>query len=242
MKSIPFASKITSEAPQGDRAVSDDDLRKIIRSIWSNGVTAVNPDGSDLQVQAAYGMTVKVMPGGCIIGGAIGREDNIRPITIDDAHPTLKRIDRIVARFDLSESQRNIEIYKKVGTPSTTPVAQELVRQPNFYEIALADVYVDAGVSGITNNAVLDQRGNNELCGYVMPAFPMSFDLSEISTRWQELLQSAVEGTAAGNLQNAINKLRRDIQTADMNVIDVHINSPSLESELVDYFGSSISV
>lgn len=242
MKSIPFASKITSEAPQGDRAVSDDDLRKIIRSIWSDGVMAINPDGSDLQVQTAYGMTVKVMPGGCIIGGAIGREDNIRPITIDDAHPTLKRIDRIVARFDLSESQRNIEIYKKVGTLSTTPVAPELVRQPNFYEIALADVYIGAGVSGITNNAVLDQRGNNELCGYVMPAFPMSFDLSEISTRWQELLQSAVEGTAAGNLQNSINKLRRDIQTADMNVIDVHINSPSLESELVDYFGSSISV
>ena len=70
----------------------------------------------------------------------------------------------------------------------------------------------------------------------------MSFDLSEISTRWQELLQSAVEGTAAGNLQNSINKLRRDIQTADMNVIDVHINSPSLESELIDYFGSNISV
>lgn len=242
MRSIPFASKITSEAPQGDRAVSDDDLRKIIRSIWSDGVMAVNPDGSDLQVQAAYGMTVRVMPGGCIISGAIGREDNIRPITIDDAHPTLKRIDRIVARFDLSESQRNIEIYKKVGTPSTTPVAPELVRQPNFYELALADVYIGAGVSEITNNAVLDQRANKELCGYVLPAFPMDFDLSEISTRWQELLESAVEGTAAGNLQNSINKLRRDIRTADISVIDVHINSPSLESELIDYFGSNISV
>lgn len=241
MKSLPFESKF-DENPQGDRSIDDSTIRDIIKTVWSNGVAVVNPNGSDLQVQAANGMTVRVMPGGCIIEGAIGRESSIRTIGIDAAHPSLKRIDRIVARLDLSESSRNIELYKKVGTPSTTPTAPELVTQSNYYEIALADVYVGAGVGEITSNAILDQRANKELCGYVLPAFPMDFNLSEISTRWQELLESAIEGTAAGNLQNSINKLRRDIRTADINVIDVHINSPSLESELVDYFGSNISV
>lgn len=241
MKSLPFESKFDVN-PQGDRAVDDSTIREIVKTVWSNGVTVVNPNGSDLQVQAANGMTVNVMPGGCIIEGAIGREDSIRSINIDAAHASLKRIDRIVARLDLSESIRNIELYKKNGTPSTTPTAPELVTQPNYYEIALADVYVGAGVSEITSNAILDRRANKELCGYVVPAFPMSFDLAEISIRWQELLESAVEGTAAGQLQRAINKLRRDIRTADMNVVDVHINSPSLESELVDYFGADITV
>ena len=241
MRSLPFESKF-DENPQGDRAVDDSIIRDVLKTVWSNGVAVVNPDGSDLQVQAANGMTVNVMPGGCIIEGAIGRESGIRTISIDAAHASLKRIDRIVARMDLSESSRNIELYKKVGTPSTTPAAPELIRQPNYYEIALADVYIGAGVNEITSNAILDQRADKELCGYVLPAFPMSFDLAEISTRWQELLESAVEGTTAGQLQRAINKLRRDIRTADMNVVDVHINSPSLESELVDYFGADITV
>lgn len=239
MRSLPFESKFDVN-PQGDRAVDDSIVRDMIKTVWSNGVAVVNPDGSDLQVQASNGMIVRVMPGGCIIEGAIGREDSIRRISIDAAHSSLKRIDRIVARMDLSESSRNIEIYKKVGTPSTTPTAPELVKQPNYYEIALADIYINAGVSEITNSAILDQRTNKELCGYVLPAFPMDFNLSEISTRWQELLESAVEGTAAGQLQNAINGLKSDIQSARISMTDVHINNVSLESELVAYFGSSI--
>ena len=70
----------------------------------------------------------------------------------------------------------------------------------------------------------------------------MDFNLSEISTRWQELLESAVEGTAAGQLQNAINGLKSDIQSARISMTDVHINNASLESELVAYFGNSIRV
>lgn len=241
MISIPFQSKFDVN-PQGDRAVDDSTIRDVVKTVWSNGVAVINPNGTDLQVQAANGMTVNVMPGGCIIEGAIGRESSIRTISIDAAHASLKRIDRIVARMDLSESSRNIELYKKVGTPSTTPAAPELIRQPNYYEIALADVYIGAGVNEITSNAILDQRANKELCGYVLPAFPMDFNLTEISTRWQELLESAVEGTAAGQLQNAINELRSDIQSARISMTDVHIANYSLESELVDYFGSSISV
>lgn len=241
MKSLPFESKF-DENPQGDRAVDDSTIRDVVKTVWSNGVAVVNPNGSDLQVQAANRMTVNVMPGGCVIEGAIGRENSIRSISIDAAHASLKRIDRIVARLDLSESSRNIELYKRVGTPSTTPAAPELIRQPNYYEIALADVYVGAGVSEITSTAILDQRANKELCGYVLPAFPMNFDLAEISTRWQELLEGAVDGTAAGKLQRAIVRLRADIVEAKIGLDDVHIENHTLENQLVDYFGSSITV
>lgn len=239
MIALPLQSHFDSD-PNGDRAVSDSDVREVLKSIWSNGVTAVKPDGSDLQVQSYSGMKVKVMPGGCVIEGAIGSQTNELTINIGESHPSLKRIDRIVARLDLSDSVRSVDVYKKEGTPSSTPVAPDLIKQPNYFEIALGDVYVGAGVSEVTAAAILDQRPDRELCGFVLPAFPTNFSLEAITDRWQAILEGAINGTAAGSLQNAINELRADIQSARISMTDVHINNASLESELVAYFGSSI--
>ena len=239
MIALPLQSHFDSD-PNGDRAVSDRDIREVFKSVWSNGVTTVRADGSDMQVQAIGGMKVKVMPGGCVIEGALGRNTREETINIAQAHPSLKRIDRIVVRLDLSDSVRNMLIYKKEGTPSTTPVAPDLIKQPNYFEIALGDIYVGAGVSEITAAAILDQRPDRELCGFVLPAFPTNFSLEAITDRWQSILEGAISGTAAGSLQNAIEKLKSDIQGANVGMTDVHINNASLESELVAYFGSSI--
>nr|DAV97932.1 MAG TPA: Receptor Binding Protein [Caudoviricetes sp.] len=241
MIALPLQSHFDSD-PNGDRAVSDSDIREVFKSVWSNGVTTVRADGSDMQVQAIGGMKVKVMPGGCVIEGALGRNTREETINVAQAHPSLKRIDRIVVRLDLSDSVRNMLIYKKEGTPSTTPIAPNLVQQPNYYELALADIYVGAGVTDITSAVILDQRPDRELCGFVLPAFPTNFSLEAITDRWQSILEGAISGTAAGSLQNAIEKLKSDIQDANVGMTDVHINNASLESELVAYFGSSIRV
>lgn len=241
MISIPFQSKFDIN-PKGDRAVDDATVRNIVKAVWSNGVCLVSGDGSDLQVQPAGGMKVKVMPGGCIIEGGIGREESARTIAISAAHASLKRIDRIVARMDTSDNFRNIELYKKEGTPSTTPVAPTLIRESNYFEIALADIYINAGASEISTANILDQRPNGELCGFVAPAFPVNFNLEAMTARWQAILESAIDGTAAGSLQNSIEKLKSDIQGANIGLRDVYINNTSLESELVAYFGNSIRV
>lgn len=241
MIALPLQSHFDSD-PNGDRAVSDSDIREVFKAVWSNGVTIVKADGSDMQVQAVGGMKVKVMPGGCVIEGALGRNTREETINIAQAHPSLKRIDRIVVRLDLSDSVRNMLIYKKEGTPSTTPIAPNLIQQPNYYELALADIYVGAGATGITSAVILDQRPDRELCGFVLPAFPTNFSLEAITDRWQSILEGAISGTAAGSLQNSIEKLKSDIQGANIGLRDVHINNASLESELVAYFGSNIRV
>ena len=241
MIALPLQSHFDSD-PNGDRAVSDSDIREVFKAVWSNGVTTVKADGSDMQVQAVGGMKVKVMPGGCVIEGALGRNTREETINIAQAHPSLKRIDRIVVRLDLSDSVRNMLIYKKEGTPSTTPIAPNLVQQPNYYELALADIYVGAGATDITSAVILDQRPDRELCGFVLPAFPTNFGLEAITDRWQSILEGAISGTAAGSLQNSIEKLKSDVQGARVGVSDVHINNTSLESELVAYFGTSIRV
>lgn len=221
MKSLPFISKITNEAPNGDRAVSDGDVRDIIKTVWSNGVAIVSPDGSDLQVVAGNGMSVKVLKGGCIILGAIGYQGKEMPIKISAAHSSLKRMDRIVARFDLSEPIRSIEIYLKEGTPSTTPVAPDVVKASNYCEIALADIRVNAGATEINNADILDQRQNPEVCGFVQPAFPTNFDISAITDRYTELLEAALNKTAAGALESKISAITNNtILTGNTSVKD----------------------
>lgn len=241
MIALPLQSHFDSD-PNGDRAVSDSDVREVFKSIWGNGVTTVKSDGSDLQVQSHSGMKVKVMPGGCVIEGAIGRQTNELTINISNSHPSLKRIDRIVARLDLSDSVRSIDVYKKEGVPSNTPVAPDLIKQPNYFEIALGDIYVAAGVSEITAAAILDQRPDRELCGFVLPAFPTNFGLEAITDRWQSILAGAIDGTAAGKLQNNINDLKTELQKLNASTSDVHIDNSNAENELAAFFGATIRV
>lgn len=243
MISIPFQSKFDVN-PKGDRAVDDVTVRNIVKAVWSNGVCLISGDGSDLQVQPAGGMKVKIMPGGCIVEGGIGREESARTIAISAAHASLKRIDRIVARLDTSDSFRNIELYKKEGTPSTTPVAPTLIRESNYFEIALADIYINAGASEISTANILDQRPNSELCGFVAPAFPVNFSLEAMTSRWQSILEGAIDGTAAGKLQNSINEiqkeLQKELQKLKASTDDVKIDNASAENELASFFGTSI--
>ena len=240
MISYPFISKTTPSDPYGDRAIDHKLEREFNKLCWSNGVFVTKNDGSELQVIAEGNMTVSILPGGCHIEGARGYEASKRNISISAAHSSLKRIDRIIARMDDSESVRSIEIYKKEGVSSTTPTAPELVRESNYYEIALADIYVMPGATEITNANIVDTRLDRELCGMVIPAFPTPLNLESISNQYVNLLQAAVSGTAAGNLQNKIDKLRTDVSNANISMTDVHINNASLESELIAYFGSSI--
>lgn len=240
MISYPFISKTTPSDPYGDRAIDHKLEREFNKLCWSNGVFVTKNDGSELQVIAEGNMTVSILPGGCHIEGARGYEASKRNVSIRAAHSSLKRIDRIIARMDDSDSVRSIEIYKKEGVSSTTPTAPELVRESNYYEIALADIYVMPGATEITNTNIVDTRLDRDLCGMVIPAFPTPLNLESISNQYVSLLQTAVSGTAAGNLQNKIDKLRTDVSNANISMTDVHINNASLESELVAYFGSSI--
>lgn len=242
MISYPFISKTTPSDPYGDRAIDHKTERTFNKLCWSNGVFITSADGSELQVIADNGMSISVMPGGCHIEGTRGYEASKRNIMISAAHPSLKRIDRIVARMDDSDNVRSVELYKKEGVPSTTPTAPELVRESNYYEIALADIYVMPGATEVTNANIVDVRQDRELCGIVIPAFPTPLNLESISNQYVSLLKAAVSGTAAGNLQNKIDELRTDVFTANIGIKDIHINDSAVEAELVAYFGSSIRV
>ena len=240
MISYPFISKTTPSDPYGDRAIDHKLEREFNKLCWSNGVFVTKSDGSELQVIAEGNMTVSILPGGCHIEGARGYEASKRNISISAAHSSLKRIDRIVARMDDSDSVRSIELYKKEGVSSTTPTAPELVRESNYYEIALADIYIMPGATEITNTNIVDIRQDRELCGIVIPAFPTPMNLEAITTQYIALLKDAVNNTVAGQLHNGINQLKEDIQKLKGSTNDIRIDNSSAENELASFFGTTI--
>lgn len=233
MYSFPFESKNTGtdSAPVWDRAITAANERQIRTQMYTNGVFA-NPV-TGLMVEADDGLTVTVQPGAVNIEGAVGVEETIREITLNAAS-TLPRIDRIVARFDTSEDVRKIDLYILNGVPSTTPQATDLTRESNYYELALADIYVPAGATTITNSNITDKRLDTTVCGMVVPAIPYEDQTAEL---WKqisdsiELVNSALDETIAGNLQTQITTNKTAIETADGEIDALGVRVTALENK-----------
>lgn len=232
MRSGFFNSEITGydaeNMPIFDRAEEASFFAKYFSQFISNGVFP-NPS-TNMQVLADTGMQIKVSIGTCFINGYMGWVENAEIFTIEESD-TQARIDRIVARLDFDN--REIQCYVKKGTASGNPVAPELQRDYDMYEIGLADIRVNANVIEIKQENITDLRLNSELCGIV--TVPLQHidtttlfnqyqdwlanatsqgeedlqltqeQLEEEFNTWFETVQDTLSGDTAGNLLNLIN-------------------------------------
>lgn len=232
MRSGFFNSEITGydaeNMPIFDRAEEASFFAKYFSQFISNGVFP-NPS-TNMQVLADTGMQIKISIGTCFINGYMGWVENAETFTIEESD-TQARIDRIVARLDFDN--REIQCYVKKGTASGNPVAPELQRDYDMYEIGLADIRVNANVIEIKQENITDLRLNSELCGIV--AVPLQHidtttlfnqyqdwlanatsqgeedlqltqeQLEEEFNTWFETVQDTLSGDTAGNLLNLIN-------------------------------------
>jgi len=192
-----------------DRTITSAMERAFNKSRYTNGVFSYPDDG--LKITPNSGMTVDLSIGMCNIEGAMGYNPTVVTYTLSDANASLPRIDRFVARFDLDDAIRSVEIYKKEGTFSSTPVAPTITTEDNYYEIVLADIYVGAGATTITSSNITDQRLNSDLCGIVAAALPDEIDTTSIFDQYQDsfdtwlaTVDAAIDGTLAGQLQTDI--------------------------------------
>lgn len=210
----PFESVNTGTVsePVYDRAITAEDERTFNKLRYTNGV--FSSVGSGLSVSANNNMTVTVGTGGAHIEGALYYNSAPIVLTVEAANASLNRIDRVVLQFNTSVSVRSVRVLIRTGTVATNPVAPELRRESNLYEIALADIYVKKGATGIAQSAITDQRLNSALCGFVVAAVPSSVDTTGLFDQyqtalneWLETVAAALDNTLAGNLQNQITAL-----------------------------------
>lgn len=147
----------------GDRTYKAEDWARYFASFIGNGVFPSPSTG--LQVVAGEGMTVTVKAGKAWINGYFYTNTDDLSVTLATADGVLKRIDRVVVRWDLTN--RTISVLVKSSPPSASPSAPALQRDADAYELCLADITVNAGVTSITGGVITDQRLNTALCGVV---------------------------------------------------------------------------
>lgn len=150
----------------GDRKYNADDISNYFVKLISDGVFPT--PATNLQVVESSGMKVNVSAGWGFIRCKYVYNTTYESLTIEPSDLVLNRIDRVVMRLDPSVSARNIILTVKKGTPAATPEPPELTRvSDGIYELSLAQIAVNAGVSVITQADITDERPDGDVCGYV---------------------------------------------------------------------------
>lgn len=186
MISFPFtANPVLNEAgiiTGYDRATNTVDNRRYNGLLYTDGVDIRYANA--FKVVSDTGMVTKVI--GTVssteiawakVGNAYAYEPTAsRSFTHDAADLILNRIDRIILRRDDTTAVRKVDLYLLKGTPASTPVAPALVRTETIHDLVLADIYIGANATAITNDNITDHRLNEDLCG----VFKSTFDIQEL--------------------------------------------------------------
>ena len=147
----------------GDRKYRAEQFAEYFNSLLTNGVFP-NP-GTNLQIISNNNMTVTIKAGKAWINGYQYYNDSDLVLPVDVADGTLKRIDRVVVRFDTVGRLIYASVNK--GTFASSPVAPVLQRDADGYELGIADVLVNNGVVSITQANITDLRLDTTKCGIV---------------------------------------------------------------------------
>lgn len=147
----------------GDRKYKAEDFANFFNSLVTNGVFP-NPS-SNVQVLANNNMTVTIKVGKAWINGYCYYNDSDFVLPISVADGVLNRIDRVVLRLDTAG--RAIKAVIKKGVFASTPIAKDLQRDADGFELGLADIYIGKGVTSISQVNITDLRMNTSLCGWV---------------------------------------------------------------------------
>ena len=197
-----------------DRVYSAADYCDNLATIIKTGVR-YSPD-DDLKVTPAGGMSLSVGIGRAWINGHYYYNDTVYTgLTVPTAPTgTNKRIDRVVLRLDTSVSVRNITLALKQGTAAANPVAPAVTRSGDIYEIALADIYIDAAQTALEITDIVDQRENENVCGWAACVTPAIISLLK-EYKWRTVITEAT---------TKVNFFIPQYDADDVHILEVYTN------------------
>ena len=224
-----------------DRVYKAEDYANYFASFIGNGIFP-NPS-TNLQIISNNNMTITVKAGKAWINGYFYCNTDDLIVNIDVADGGLNRIDRLVLRLDFLN--RSIKVKVKKGTFASSPVAPNLQRDADAYEMALGDIAISKGIISITQANVTDLRLNSNLCGvvhgtvdqvdtttlfnqylswYQQATGKAEVDLYNLKTQfavdfqaWFDSIKGQLSGDIAANLSNKINEINAVIGTETLN-------------------------
>lgn len=173
-----YANFYNSKA--GDRLYDASSFEEWLKPFFTTGVF-----NGELQVTAAGGMQLSVAPGNVNIKGKMRHFEEATSLTLEEADPSYSRIDAIVVRRD--DPGRNFVIAVVKGIAAARPVAPELTRNDNFYELQLAEVTVGIGAASVTDAEIKDTRMDDAKCGWVA-ATVTEIDFTQIQRQFDSYI------------------------------------------------------
>lgn len=189
------------------------DFAEYFGSVLSTGLLHTDKiPGMKVSVAAGTLNTV-VTSGKAIMKGHL--YENTTPLTLNHSipEPTLDRIDRIVLRLNLQNSERNILLHVKEGLSTTNPVAPTLQRDQFIHEISLAQIRVRKNTVQLLPSDITDERLDENLCGLVSSLLSIPTDLlqSLLLQRTNEI--NTVSADFEAELTNMIISYQNEWQT-----------------------------
>lgn len=176
----------------GDRKYDAQSFEKWLKKFFTSGVFE-----GDLQVLASSGMTVQVQTGYSNVNGKVGLFENATNVTLNAANSRYPRIDTII--IERNDVNRVIQIDKVTGAytgGNPQPTAPIWDEAQGIYQLVLAQIYVGAGVSSISQEDITDKRTDTTVCGYIAGTVN-EMDFSQFTAQFNQFFTEFKEGTLA---------------------------------------------
>lgn len=146
-----------------DRVYFAEQFSTYFANFIGNGVFAHLLD--KFVVTAGSGLSINVGTGKAFCKGYWFESDAQESLSIDLPDGLLNRKDNVVIRYDFTNRKTSIQVIK--GTAATTPSAPEVVRNSLVFDLKIAEIFVGASISAISQSAITDTRSDNNVCGWV---------------------------------------------------------------------------
>ena len=198
----------------GDRKYNAAQMSRLFQGIISDGVMA-SVGGGFAVTNNNGSMNINVASGRAWFKSTWTYNDATIVLTPDASDPVLHRIDSVIIEVntDINTRANTIKILK--GTPGSSPVAPTLTNNATLGQYPLANIYVGAGVTAITQANITNRIGTTDcpLASALVPAFDFSLLEQQYIAQfnaWFTDLQNNLDTNQATNLQNQINSLESE--------------------------------
>lgn len=208
----------------GDRKYDAESFERWLKKFFTSGVFA-----NDMMVTAVSGMTVQVATGYSNSWGKVGFFETVSQLTLAVPNSTYPRIDTVVIERNDTDREVSLKIiqgqYTGANPQAPLPVRDETL---GIYQLVLAQIYVGAGVSEVTQANITDTRANPDLCGIITGTVE-ELDFSQFVAQfnayftewtasgqadfeaWFDHMKDQLDTDAAGHLQAEIDALSETV-------------------------------
>lgn len=201
-----------------DRVYSAEDFAEYFGLFIGNGVFPTPATQMQVTASTTPDMNVNVSSGFCWINGYKGKNEDNYPLAIQAASGTQNRVDAVVVRW--VKADRKLELAVKTGTAAGSPVAPELTRNGEVYEIELATVTLAAGTTAITQAMITDKRPDNTVCGFVTGVV-QQIDTTNLFAQYDDAFQTWFDNLKEQLSDNVVTNLQNQIEQLDTKKVNV---------------------